>query len=440
MPEFSRRNMLKSSAVFAAGAASMGSVIRDSCASERAGTQYDFGHTINFGEQYYTNMLHILESIRLTEMPLIGELTSRTAEILKKGGAVWWQAKAGHMPLFEFREENTGNPRLFRTWLKPGSGGDYDKMKSGDILFTNYVHDDILSARDRGVYVVGVPVNYVDNEWAPRGFVTPNPGNRLLGDVSNVILQSYIPYTQGIVSCPQIPEMKICPSSANALSALFWMFQTEVADKFKNKISAGPGKSVLFFDTLLSRVREAYRNQKEIIFNRAADIAKLIGGGSHIHVTSDHQGLETEASVVAMGPMMLNSFRSEMKKGDVHIFASIPPDSKRIIEEAKKARDMGMFIVSIAPANSPELKKLSDVFLDNLSPEGEGYLSIPGYPEKIGVLGGIMNNILMWILIAQTIDEMVRRGWVPYCWMGIYTAGGKEYNAAMEPFFRKRGF
>ncbi|MFA6472758.1 MAG: hypothetical protein WCU00_12035, partial [Candidatus Latescibacterota bacterium] len=411
MPTFSRRTVLRNSAVLAAGVSAMGSGIPAAKAADRAGTNYDFGHTVDFGEQYYTNMLHILESIRLTEMPLIGELTSRTADVLKKGGTVWWQAKAGHMPLYELREANTGNPHLFRTWLKPGSGGDYDKMKSGDILFTNYVHDDILAARKRGVYVVGVPVNYVDNEWAPRGFAKPNPHDWFLGDVSDVILKSYIPYTQGIVTCPQIPEMKICPSSANALSALFWMFQIEVADKYKNKTTQNLDKSVKYLDTLLSRIRETYKNQKGIIFDHAATLAERIGGGSHIHVTSDHPGVEIEATVVAMGPMMLNSFRKDMKKGDIHILASIPPDSKKIIEEAKKARDMGMFIVSIAPSSSPELKRLSDVFLDNLSPEGEGYFPIPGYPEKIGVLGGIMNNILMWILIAQTIDEMVRRGW-----------------------------
>ena len=438
MPILSRRTVLRSGAALTLGAGPLSG--GSAQAAERAGTQYNFGHTVDFGEQYYTNMLHILESIRLTEMNLIGELTSRTAETLKKGGTVWWQAKAGHMPLYEFREENRGNPRLFRTWLKPGSGGDYDKMKSGDMLFTNYVHDDILAARDRGVYVVGVPVNYVDNEWSPRGFVTPNPGNRLLGDVSNVILRSYIPFTQGIVSCPQIPEMKICPSSANALGALFWMFQAEVADKLKNKAAKNPDKSKLYLDTLLSRIRESYGAQKDAIFDQAATAAKLIGGGAHIHVMSDHPGVETEASVVAMGPMMLNSFLKDKKKGDVHIFASIPPNSKRIVEETKKAREMGMFIISIATGNSPELRMLSDIFLDNLSPEGEGYFPIPGFPEKIGVLGGIMNNILMWILVAQTVDEMVRRGWVPYFWMGIYTVGGKEYNAVMEPFFRKRGY
>ena len=32
----------------------------------------------------------------------------------------------------------------------------------------------------------------------------------------------------------QIPEMKICPSAANSLNSLYWMFQAEVANKLKN--------------------------------------------------------------------------------------------------------------------------------------------------------------------------------------------------------------
>jgi hypothetical protein len=288
--------------------------------------------------------------------------------------------------------------------------------------------------------VVGVPVNYVDNEWALRGFVTPNENGWLLGDVSNEILQSYIPYTQGIVDCPQIPEMRICPSSANSLGALFWMHLAETANKLKNPKAQFLDKSTEFMDTLLGRIREAYGTQKNALFDLAPTVAQRIGNGAHIHITSDHQGVEIEATVVAMGPMMFNAFRKEMNRGDVHILASIDPDSKAILDEARRARGMDMFVVSIAPGSSTELRRLSDVFIDNLSPEGQGFFSIPGYPEKIAVMGGIMNNVLFWIFSAQTIDEMVRRGWVPYFWMGIYTVGGSEYNAAMQPFFRKRGF
>jgi uncharacterized phosphosugar-binding protein len=101
---------------------------------------------------------------------------------------------------------------------------------------------------------------------------------------------------------------------------------------------------------------------------------------------------------------------------------------------------MGMFVVSIAPGNSTGLRAVSDVFIDNLCPEGGGLFDISGCPEKVATMGGVMNNWLMWIFTAQFVDEMVRRGWVPYFAIGGYTAGGSDYNKAMRPFFQSRGF
>ncbi len=439
MSNFSRRNILKSGAVLAAGTAVMGNSVPRAEAADRAGSRYNWGHTMDFGEQYYVRVTEILESIRHNEMNLIGDISSRMAETLKKGGNVWMQAQAGHMGYIEFDEQHKGNPKILRSNLV-WNGGDYDQMKSGDVLMTNYVNEDVRAARDRGVYVVGVPVNYVDNEWAPRGFVTPNVNGWLLGDVSSVILQSYIPYTQGVVDCPQIPEMKLCPSAANSLCSLFWMFQAEVANKFRNPKAKSVDKSAEVLDIILGRMWEAYRMQKDYMFDHAATVAKMIGGGAHYHVTSDHRGVQSESNNVAMGPKMTNAFRKDMKKGDVHLVATIEPDSQMIIDEAKKARDMGQFVVAIAPGNSLQVRRYSDVFIHNLSPEGGGLLEIPGFKEKVGTAGGVMNNFLMWIFTAQFIDEMVRRGWVPWFWMGGYTVGGSEYNKGMDQFFKKQGF
>jgi uncharacterized phosphosugar-binding protein len=437
MPKFSRRSLLQNGAVLAAGAAFTENNPRYVDASERAGSQYNWGHTVAFGEQYYRRIAEILESIQRTEMNLFGELSSRMAETIRKGGKVWYDGYTGHMGRIECLEENKGNPKIIRS--NPGSIK-FEEMKPGDVLVTNSVNENVRNARDKGVFVVGVPVCYADNEWAPRGFVNPNVNNWLLGDVSNVILQSYVPYTQGIIDCPEIPEMKICPSAANSVCSIFWMFQCEVAYKLKNKNPKPVDKSAEYLNTVIGRLHEAYRLQGDYLFDNAPTVAKMIGNGANFHVTSDHSGVDLEAYTVAMGLMMTNMARDKMKKGDVHLLATIEPDSKKIIDESKKAKDMGMFVVSIAPASSIKIRNNSDVFIDNLCPEGGGLLDIPGYPEKVGTVGGIMNNMLMWIFTGQFVDEMVRRGWVPWFWMGGYTVGGTAYNKAMEPFFRKRGY
>ncbi len=437
MSKLSRRNLLKSGAVLAAGTAALGTGVRHADAADRAGSKYNWGHTMDFGEQYYVRVNEILESIRRNEMNLIGDISSRMAETKKKGGTVWYDAYVGHMGTIECLEENKGNPRIIKSNPKDIK---HDQMKSGDVLVTNSVNENVRGARDRGAYVVGVPVNYIDNEWTPRGFVTPNVNNWLLGDVSSVILQSYVPYTQGVVDCPEIPEMKICPSSANSVCSLYWMFQAELANKMKNPKAKPVDKSAEILDTVLSRVAEAYRLQKNAMFDNAATVAKLIGSGGYYHVTSDHGGVQSEANGVAMGPMMTNAFRGKMKKGDVHLVATIEPDSQKIIDEAKKAKEMGQFVVSIAPGNSIQIRRYSDLFIDNLSPEGGGLLTIPGFTEKVGTVSGVINNFLMWIFTAQFLDEMVRRGWVPWFWMGFYQTGGREYDEAIKQFFQKQGF
>jgi phosphoheptose isomerase len=392
-----------------------------------------------YGKLYYLGMQILLSKFENIEIDAIGEITSQMSECLQKGNNVWMQAQAGHMGCIEFKEENKGNPRVLKSNLRI-HGGDYEKMRPGDILVTNYVNENVRKARDNGVYVVGIPVCYIDNEFAPRDYIKPNVNNWLLKDVSNTILQSYIPHTQGIVDCPEIPEMKICPSSANVLCTLFWMIQAEVANKLKNRRAKPIDLSLKFIDIILERIQEAYRTQRQVILDTGALVAGMIGHGSKYHVTSDHLGVESEATNVAMGPMMTNAFKSSMKKGDIHLLASIEPDSQKIVDEAKKSHEMGMYTISIAPPNSPKIKEYSDVFIRNYSPEVGGLFTIDGFPEKVATAGGILNNWLMWIFTAQFIEEMVKRKWIPWFWMGYFRNGGTEYNQGVRPFFLEQGF
>ena len=439
MARLTRRNLLAGAALGAGAVTGSTIAPRTSHAADRAGLRYGFGHTNDFGEQYYTGMTRILELFRHNEMDALDDIITRMVEAIQNGGNVWMRANVGHMGGFENNDTNPGNPGIIRS-SQSFRQEDYEKVQPGDVFVTNSVNEQVRALRDKGVYVVGVPVNYIDNEYAPEGFVNPNVNNWRLGDVSSVILQSYIPYTQGIVDCPQIPEMKLFPSSANALYLIFWAIQGEVAVRLKNKRAKKMETAALVMDTIIGRIHEAWRTEKDYMFDHAPTVAKMIGRGAHFHVTSDHGGVQSEANGVAMGPMMTNAFRKEMKKGDVHLLASMYPESQIIVDEAKKAKDLGMYVVSIAPSNATAIRGLSDVFIDNLCPEGAGLLDVKGYDSKIVTVSGVLNNTLMWIFTAQFVDEMVRRGWIPWFWMGYYTVGGREYCEAVRPFFQRQGF
>jgi uncharacterized phosphosugar-binding protein len=380
-----------------------------------------------------------MESVRAAEMPVIDDVSSRMAAAVRDGRTVWLQAKQGHMCRHEFDMANKGNPRLFQS-NSEWDDTDYDKMRPGDVLVTNYINDNVAAARKSGVYVVGVTVSYQDTPAAPRGLIKPTPNGWFLPDVSDAIIDTHSPIEQGIVTCPEIPEMKICPSSANPLAAIFWMLTAEAANKLKSPSSTGAPFAQKYIDTVIERIKTAYPPQRDQIFSAAATVAKKIGAGAHYHCTSDHLGVREESTGTASGPMMTNAFRKDMRKGDVHLLATIEPDSPLIIDEARTAREMGQLVVSIAPANSTRLAVLSDVFIDNHCPEGGGLLDVPGYPEHIATAGGILNNILAWIFTAEFVDEMTRRGCVPWFWMGFYLQGGGEYDDAVRPFFLRQGF
>ena len=130
MVKISRRNMLKSGAALAAGTAAMGSGVRHADAADRAGAKYNWGHTMDFGEQYYVRILEILENIRRNEMQLVGDISGRMADTIKKGGRVWYDAYVGHMGNIECLEENKGNPRIFTS--NPDKVK-HDRMKPGDV-------------------------------------------------------------------------------------------------------------------------------------------------------------------------------------------------------------------------------------------------------------------------------------------------------------------
>jgi hypothetical protein len=420
-------------------ATGLGAVLPVGGAAATKDPEDTWGHTIAFGDQYYQGELAILEAIRRTEMERIGEIAERMAATLRRGGKVWMQAKQGHMGRYEFDPANAGNPGILES-NSEWDDTDYERMRPGDVLVTNYVNQNVRSAREAGVFVVGVPVPYHDSPGSPRGFTKPNPNGWFLSDVSSLVLESHIPYAQGIVDCPEVPEMKLCPSSASPLCALFWMLQAEVADKLRREGTSSAPRAEAVLDTLIQRTKQAFASQRDRIFATCPEAAHRIGRGGHYHVTSEHGGVAREATGVASGPMMTNAFRDKMQAGDLHLLASIEPDAPKILEEARKARGLGMHVIAIGPGSSNELRGLADVFIDNLSPEGGGLLEIPGFPRKVATLGGVINNVLMWIFTAQLVDEMVRRGLVPWFWMGFFQVGGKEYDDAVRPFFLRQGF
>ena len=451
MSETTRRNILKTGALFGAGIASSAVTAPINAYSAPASipkskwdAEYDFGHKILFMEEYHRGTLDILSKLK-GEIGHIGELSSKAVKVITNGGTVATSMNIGHMPPSEMADNRRGNPGIIKEHAREGKI-DFSMLKKGDMVFTNFCSKEVRDARDRGVYIVAVTVNYVDNEFRPAGFTVPNEENLMLKDVSNDILQSHVPYNQGLVHAPEIPEMTLCPSTTTGSGATFWMINAEIANQIANK-SAKPGEKGSEYLSILTEKVSKLTLQMDKIRETAVKMTGRIRSGGKWHVRSiEHPGISGELHGVASGPMIVNwGDWDKTKDKNVMLISAISPAFADEIKLAKEKKQEGTFVIAIGPSSengkapAEKLISLADTGFDNLSPELDGVIKIVGREKPICPTSGIMSNIIQQMITAQWTDEMVRRGAVPFYWMGFFQKG-TDYNNAIKPFFEKQGF
>jgi len=449
MSKTSRRQMLRSSAAIGAGIATgaifnSGSVKAD-CQEENAckwEKEYNFGHTILFMDEYYQGTMEILGRLS-GEIEHVGELSSRASNVIKNGGTVWTSMNIGHMPQHEQKETRRGSPGIMKDHAEP----EFEKFKKGDMVFTNYCSKAVLAARERGVYVVSVTVNYIDNEFRPAGFTNPNEDGLMLKDVSNEILHSHVPYYQGLVHAPEIPEFTLCPSTTTGLGTLHWMLNAEIANKLADNKAKEVDKSAEYIRKLTERV-EMMKKYRSRIREVAVTMARRIMDGGRWFVRSiEHPGFASELNGVASGPMIVNwGDWDSTKEKNVMLINAISPSYPDEVKLAMEKQLEGAYVIGIGPCSLDgvvppgRLIDIADAGFDNFSPESGGVIQIKKRKDTICPTSGIVGNIIQQMMCAQWTDEMVRRGAVPFYWMGFFQNGGRPYDDGIRPFFEKQGF
>ncbi|MBM3265063.1 MAG: hypothetical protein FJY97_16795 [candidate division Zixibacteria bacterium] len=406
--------------------------------------EHTWGHTAPFGIEYYRVATGLLRQIG-DDATLIAEVAAKTVETIRAGRTVYMNVSTGHMPSLDLIADREGSPGIFHVNTNDSNTPEeYAAMRSGDMLLTNRVSEAVKEVRDRGVYVVVFTTCYVNNRITPPGMVQPNENDLMPEDVASRVVDSHIPWQQGILNVPEIPTMPVCPGSSNVTCSIHWMITAEAAYALATGGAPDGSKARLYVNTVLARLAAIRETQWTRIAEIAPVIARRIISGGHYFVRSRNGGVESEASGVAAGLYMVNKFElrpaQEGGEKDVTLIAAVSPNDPKELEWADEARAHGHLVVGIGQPQNNELRSRCDLYLDDLCPELGGVVPVPGRPEGVSPATGIVNNVAMYMVAGQFIDEMCRRGAVPCFYMGYYRTLGKPYNEVMGFLFDRRGY
>lgn len=406
--------------------------------------EHTWGHTIPFGEAYYRKALDTLSQLR-EDSETITEIAQKVVETMRAGNTVYMNVTTGHMPTYELSNDREGNPAPFEfTGADSCTPEQYAAMKAGDMLLTNAVSEAVRDAHELGVYVVIFTTCYVNCRQTPAGRVHPNPHDWMPEDIASQVVNTPIPWQQGLIDIPEMPYMEAFPGSANVSCAIHWMITAETARAMKSGGIPDGEISLRYLDLLMLRIEAFFKAETADIESIAVTLAKRFLDGGHYFVRSRNEGVQSEVNGVAQGLMMANLFepRAATEGGDkdVMLIAMVGVEDPKEIAWATEAEQNGNFVIGIGPGENAALMDLCDVYLQNRCDEPAGVLEVEGFDAPICPASGIINNVIVQSLQAQFVDEMCRRGAVPYFYMGGYRIGGGAFNEMMRPLAVARGY
>jgi uncharacterized phosphosugar-binding protein len=418
-----------------------------------------------FMDQYYYGMMDIIEGIRDTQVEKIAEAMDKAYELKRKGGTLYSYVVFGHYAAHAGCRDIPGQP-----WVLPqyySLLGQFGKMKKGDFLITNCVNmdmkgdfnkegDDYKKVLDRGVYVAGVTSNYFKCFRTPPDVYYPKRMELSLEDISDLIIDSLVPWDNGLVSAREHPQFRICPSTGIAQLAVYWACTASLANLIGTNgkgSSSSPAKKYLELVCERFQMVGSDRPKIDRVAEKWADL--VLGNHAGLYVYGEPFKAEdgpdgnmfvSDAVGAANGSMIAQGYSGNVKKDDIVLIGSVRSNQSGEIEVARAARGKGTYTVAFCPfstdgdASGTRLFKEVDDAFSTYCDEKAGVISVEGFKEKVSPIAGLTGNLIHWMLTAQWADHMARRGEMPYFWQGMHITGGIEYDNMVRPYFEKRGY
>ncbi len=401
-------------------------------------------------DQYLNGTRRILSGLRDNETGRITAEMHTAWERTGRGGTVHSQITAGHFPTEETAPDRIGNPKVFAFLDRNAEEGAYTPLGDNDVILTNTINLNNLTAMRRGIRVVGVTVNYYPFAETPpeQGYQIEYEGRILtIETASNVVIDSQIPWYNGLVHSPRNPDFPVLPSGGFANAAVYWMCAAAFDRLRAGKGDQGPTDGARYYiDRCIERVEllAADRGKTVVI---AREIADRIEAGGRWWVYGANHALVSDAVGVACGPMVTRVYNEgEVKAGDVVLIGAYTSNHPEELAIARACRGRGAYVVAIGPystggdVSGPRLFKEADAAIDTYSPESWGVVPVPGREMPVCPTTGVIADIAMWLLVAAWTEEMDRRGAFPYFWKGFFMKDGRPYNDRLRPYFEARGW
>jgi len=420
-----------------------------------------FGETVEtpgkpFMDQYYDGITEIVKGIKDTQLDNIANAMQKAYECRSKNGNIYSNVVYGHYSGYAGARDVPGQPNILPQY-NPLPKETVDAMKSGDFLLTHVVDENYKKARERGVFVAGITNNYFKFYKTPPEGLREDKMKMSVEEMSDMVIDSYVPWDNGLVAAPQIPRFKLCPSTGISQFAVYWACTASLASLIGSKGKGDPKESAeKYLKLVLDRFALVGTDRPKVdaVAKKMADIVlsrkpKFYVYGEPFTVSDTKTGnmFISEACGAASGPMICEGYVAEnVKEGDIILIGSLRSNSPKEIEVAKTAKSKGAYTVAFCPfatdrdsSGSRLFKEVDDAF-NTYSDESSGVLAIPGFKEKVCPISGMTGNLVLWLILAQWTDQMARRGEMPYYWQGFHENGGRDYDNAVRPYFLKRGY
>jgi len=412
-----------------------------------------------FIDQYYDGLMEIAHGVRDTSVGTIVQAMEKAYELKRKGGNIYCHLLTGHYAMFAGSEDQPGQPYLLPNRSDRKMKEDIDAMKKGDFLITNGGARGVEEIRGKGVYVVGITNNYNRFSKTPPDFLRGEQ-QKAIEDVCDLVIDSKVPYYNGLVKAPQIEGFTICPSSGISQYLVYWACTASLANLIGTK---GKGSSrehaEKYLDLAIERFQMIGSDRPKIdwVGERWTDL--VLGKKARLLVYGRPQKVEpyggtvnlfvNESYIVASGSMIAqpyDNFASQLKEDDIVLIGSLESVNPLEINVARHAKSVKAYITAFTSfgidgdSSGVHLFKEVDAAFNNYSDEREGVLEVKGFDKKICPLTGLTGNMIHWMLMAAWTDHMARRGEMPYYYQGYHERDGRDYDVMAEPYFKKRGY